>query len=150
MNQQMRQATAQVGPYMSRTGHAVAGVFVPVAALIGAIFFVSFVLAVFWLISQQTVFGLALPGDMPVWVGIICLIVLYTLVSVPLRAIRYGGAYGAARHPGWSALHTVMWIGFTVVLFWAAYNFLPGVREMIDQISWAANLTVENLSTTLN
>ena len=29
-------------------------------------------------------------------------------------------------------------------MFWVAYTFFPGVREMVDQLMWAANLTVDD------
>ena len=44
--------------------------------------------------------------------------------------------------PGWAALHGLMWMGFTVLFFWIAYTVFPGVRELVDQLMWAANLTV--------
>jgi hypothetical protein len=47
-------------------------------------------------------------------------------------------------HPGWAALHGLMWLGFTVLFFWIAYTVFPGVRELVDQLMWAADLTVSN------
>ncbi len=52
-------------------------------------------------------------------------------------------------HPGWSALHGLMWIGFVVVMFWFAYTFFPGVRELVDSLMWAANLTVSTIRETI-
>jgi hypothetical protein len=52
-------------------------------------------------------------------------------------------------HPGWAALHSLVWICCTLLLFWLAYMIIPGVREIIDQLTWAANLTIENLSATI-
>ena len=66
-----------------------------------------------------------------------------------IRAIRYGGHASAGHHPGWGALHGFLWIGFTVLLFWVAYTFFPGVQEVVDQLMWAANLTIENISETI-
>jgi len=34
-------------------------------------------------------------------------------------------------------------------LFWCAYTFLPGIRELVDNLMWAANLTATTLSETL-
>jgi uncharacterized BrkB/YihY/UPF0761 family membrane protein len=42
-----------------------------------------------------------------------------------------------------------VWIGFTIFLFWAAYRFLPGVRELMDQLMWAADLTVTTIQETI-
>ena len=87
---------------------------------------------------------------MPLWVGILLLVLLYFAISAPLKAIRHGGHQAAGNHPGWGALHGLMWIGFTVLFFWLAYTFFPGVRELVDQLMWAADLTVSNISETIN
>jgi hypothetical protein len=124
-------------------------VLLPIAALIGAVLFVGFVLGLIQLISQHTIFGWDLPHGIPVWVAVIGLIIAYSIASQLVRAIRFGGAPHAGRHPGWSALHTLLWVGFTVFLLWAVYTFVPGIRETTDQLLWAANLTLENLSETI-
>ena len=49
----------------------------------------------------------------------------------------------------WAALHAVVWLCSTLLLFWVAYTFIPGVHELMDQLMWAADLTVDNLSDTI-
>jgi len=149
MSEQVRQATAQAAPQMSATARAITGIFLPIAAIIGAVLFVGWILALISLITQQTVFGLALPHGMPLWVGILVLALLYFAISTPLRIVRHGGHQASGYHPGWGALHGLIWIGFTVVFFWLAYTFFPGVRELVDQLMWAAELTVSNISETV-
>jgi phage shock protein PspC (stress-responsive transcriptional regulator) len=149
MSEQVRQATAQAAPQMSTTARAIAGIFLPIAAIIGAVLFVGWILALISLITQQTVFGLALPHGMPLWVGILVLALLYFAISTPLRIVRHGGHQASGYHPGWGALHGLIWIGFTAVFFWLAYTFFPGVRELVDQLMWAAELTVSNISETV-
>jgi phage shock protein PspC (stress-responsive transcriptional regulator) len=149
MSEQVRQATAQAAPQMSATARAITGIFLPIAAIIGAVLFVGWILALISLITQQTVFGLALPHGMPLWVGILVLALLYFAISTPLRIVRHGGHQAAGYHPGWGALHGLIWIGFTAVFFWLAYTFFPGVRELVDQLMWAAELTVSNISETV-
>jgi len=150
MNEQMRHATANVAPQMSNAARAVTGAFLPIAAVVGAVLFVAWILALVSLVTQQTVFGWALPHGMPLWVGILVLVMVYFAVSAPLKMIRHGGRQGGGYHPGWAALHGLMWIGFTVLFFWIAYTFFPGVRELMDQLMWAADLTVSNISETIH
>ena len=150
MNEQMRNVTAQAMPHMSHTARAITGIFMPIAAIVGAVLFVAWVLALVSLIAQQTVFGWALPHGMPLWVGILVLALLYFAISTPLKMIRHGGQQAAGYHPGWAALHGLMWLGFTVLFFWIAYTVFPGVRELVDQLMWAADLTVSNISETIS
>jgi phage shock protein PspC (stress-responsive transcriptional regulator) len=149
MSEQVRQATANAAPQMSTTARAITGIFLPIAAIIGAVLFVAWILALISLVTQQTVFGLALPHGMPLWVGILLLVLIYFAISTPLKMVRHGGHQAAGYHPGWGALHGLIWIGFTAVFFWLAYTFFPGVRELVDQLMWAAELTVSNISETI-
>ena len=150
MNEQMRNVTAQAMPHMSHTARAITGIFMPIAAIVGAVLFVAWVLALVSLIAQQTVFGWALPHGMPLWVGILVLALLYFAISTPLKMIRHGGQQSAGYHPGWAALHGLMWLGFTVLFFWIAYTVFPGVHELVDPLMWAADLTVSNISETIS
>ena len=108
-------------------------VFLPIAAIIGAGIFVGWILAMVSLITQHSIFGWALPHDIPLWVGILGLVLIYMLMSAPFKMVR-NAAPGQGYHPGWRALHGVIWIGGVVLLFWAAYTFIPGVREIVDQL----------------
>ena len=66
------------------------------------------------------------------WVAVVALVLLYIAISTPLRMIRHGGHQRGGYHPGWGAFHGIMWIGFTALIFWMAYTFFPGVREVVD------------------
>jgi hypothetical protein len=150
MNEQIRMAAANASPMMNHTAHVAAGIFVPIAALIGAGLFVVWILALFSLVTQHSIFGWALPHGMPLWVGVLLLVLVYSAIAAPVRAIRRSGQYASGGiHPGWNALHGLLWLGFVVVMFWAAYTFLPGVRELVDHLAWAANLTATTISETI-
>jgi len=149
MNEQLRAATANAAPVMSQTARAIGGVFVVLAALVSAVIAVALILTLFSLVTQHSIFGWALPHDIPLWVAVLALLMLYFAIATPLRMIRQGGQQQGGYHPGWGALHGLMWIGFTVLLFWGAYTFFPGVRELVDQLMWAANLTATTISETI-
>jgi phage shock protein PspC (stress-responsive transcriptional regulator) len=143
MNEQLRAATAQAAPAMNQTARALGGLFVVVAALISAVIGVALVLALVSLFTQHSIFGWML------WVVALALVLLYIAISTPLRMIRHSGHPQGSYHPGWGALHGLIWIGFTVLMFWGAYTFFPGVREVVDQLMWAANLTATTISETI-
>jgi len=148
MNEQIRVATANAGPAAGHAARAIGGIFAVIAALAGAVFAVALVLALFSLITQHTIFGW-MPYGMPNWVAILALVMIYLAISTPLRMMRYSGSQSGGYHPGWGALHGFLWIGFVVLLSWGAYTFFPGVRELVDQLMWAANLTATTISETI-
>lgn len=147
MSEQLRQTSANVSPRLSPIAKGALLVFVPIAAVVGAVVFVGWLLAMFSLITQQHIFGWSLPHGVPLWIGIVGLVALYAMVSGLLRAIRQGGYHG--HHAGWGVLHALTWTGVTLLLLWGAYTFFPGVREVVDSLMWAANLTVTTLSETI-
>jgi len=149
MSLQMRNTAASAAPQMGHAARAVTGVFLPIAALLGAALFVVWILALFSLVTQHTIFGWGLPHGVPLWVAIVALCLLYAAVSAPMKVIRQGSQQAPGYHPGWAALHGLMWIGFMVLAFWGAYHFFPGVQELVDQLMWAANLTASNISETI-
>lgn len=151
MNEQLRTATAQVQPAFQQSaraiGGAVGGLFVIIAALVGAALTIALVLSLFSLITQHSIFGWGLPHGIPLWVAIVALVILWAVVTTTLRMIRHGSQGGY--HPGWGALHGLLWIGFLVLGFWVAYTFFPGIRELVDSMMWAANLAVTTISETI-
>jgi hypothetical protein len=83
------------------------------------------------------------------WLGVVALLMVYGALSAPLKMVRHGGQQAVAHHPGWHALHSILWVGFAALLIWIAYTFVPGVREVLDSLMWAANLTVTTFSETI-
>jgi phage shock protein PspC (stress-responsive transcriptional regulator) len=146
MNEQMRVATAQMSQQIPPMGTGFMAVFLPIAAIIGAALFVAWILATFSLITQHSIFGWHLPHGMPMWVGIVALVFIYLVVSAPLKFARHRGH---GYHAGWGALHGLLWLAGTVLLLWGAYYLFPGVREVMDQLMWAADLTFTTISETI-
>jgi phage shock protein PspC (stress-responsive transcriptional regulator) len=147
MSEQLRQNTAGTGQQLTPIAKGALLLFVPIAAILGAVFFVGWLVAMFSLITQHHIFGWSLPHGVPMWVGIIGLVVLYVMVTGALGAVRQGGYQG--HHPGWRFLHSLVWLAVTLALLWGVYHIVPGVREVVDSLMWAANLTVTTISETI-
>src|SRR5689334_10994559 len=149
MNEQIRMSAQNFAPNMSPAARGIMAVFLPIAAIIGAVVFVGWVLAMVSLVTQHSIFGWGLPHGVPLWVGIIALIAIYAAISAPLKAVRNGGHQAAGYHPAWRAVHAVIWLCAVALLFWCAYTFVPGIRELVDSLMWAANLTATTISETM-
>ncbi len=150
MNEQLRMTASNVGQNMSPAARGAMAVFLPIAAIIGAVVFIAWIVALLQLLTSHSIFGWAFPHHIPLWVGIVGLVVAYAIISAPLKAVRNGGMHAnGGYHPGWRTLHAVLWIGFVVVLGWVVYNWFPGVREIINSFMWAANLTVSTITDTI-
>jgi phage shock protein PspC (stress-responsive transcriptional regulator) len=96
-------------------------------------------LAWFWawtlfsLVTRGQVFGQTWPDDLPPWMGIVALVVLFQLVTWPLRLARHRTYYapGGYYYRPMAALGGVMSLAFWVLAAWLAYHYIPEVREII-------------------
>jgi hypothetical protein len=113
----------------------VLGALVPITAMLHVLLTVAFVLAIVQLVTRGEMYGWAPPADIPVWVDIVVLAILFGMFSEPLRATRrayymYGTGAGA-----WLALWgLVVWIAFMAALFWVASHYWPDLRQIIEEI----------------
>jgi phage shock protein PspC (stress-responsive transcriptional regulator) len=118
---------------------------------IGAWFALPFVsilragLALLWiaalvsLLATGAVFGVALPGGIPVWAGMLCLLMLYHFLAWPLKAMRRAYYWNVAGGPSGAppfiyAFDAFIGIGFVVLLFWLAGHHLPQLHDAVKNL----------------
>jgi phage shock protein PspC (stress-responsive transcriptional regulator) len=127
-------------PPMNYATHAVLGVTTPIFAIVHAAVFVAWAYALLSMLTTGTIFGWKLPVDIPVWASILILVVLYGMVTAPLKALRFIGYEHqyAPHHASFGALHGIIWLGATVLLAWLAYKHIPEAHTLIDNLpnSW--------------
>ena len=111
------------------------GILVPIFAMLRAALTVMLVLAIVALVNNGQVFGIHLPPEMPMWVGIVILVVVYQAVVAPFRVLRYAWSYNPATHniaaEVWGG---VIWLGFLLLFFWFAYEHEPVFREFLRRL----------------
>jgi hypothetical protein len=101
-----------------------AGVMVPVLGIISAALFLALVLTIISLATTAALFGWPLPAGLPLWLGIVLVVVLYNFFVWPLHALRRASYYAVGGHGyGWFAA----WDGllrFALVAFalWFGYE----------------------------
>jgi hypothetical protein len=57
MNQQLRRQRRNVAPHMGPAARGVMAVLLPIAAIVGALLFVGWILAMMSLVTQNSIFG---------------------------------------------------------------------------------------------
>ena len=101
--------------------------------------FVFGIYAVYSLATKGGAFGVPLPAGIPVWVGIIVVIMLYQLLTWPIKALKYScysqGMSRCGCHP-WMVgpLSWLVWFCFIVVLVWVADHYMPQIHESLKQL----------------
>ena len=118
------------------SSQVVNGVVTPLIDLVGAVLFIAFLVALFSIATHHRVFGWTLPWDMPGWIGIVALIVLYKVIASPLRQARYSSYYGAPLGQGWVALWGVLvWLALVTFFAWLAWQHWSEVQGFFEQFA---------------
>ncbi len=128
----------QAGPQLA-PGYATqvfAGFMVPVFGILRAAVFVIWVLTVISLVTTGLIFGWPLPSGIPLWAGLLIVIFLYVAVAGPIRlASRVSYSAASGHNYGWYAAgDSLLWLGFTIVFFWLAYHYVPGIQVMLHKL----------------
>jgi phage shock protein PspC (stress-responsive transcriptional regulator) len=135
MAEQTHAAMAGSVPPMGHFGQAVAGISLPVLAIVNAAMFVAWILVMISAAMTGTIFGWSLPADLPLWGSLLILFAIYFVLTAPLRAARRGAYHAWGPYYGpWAALSGLFWLGFTVLFFWLAYQHIPEVHALLDQL----------------
>lgn len=114
--------------FLSGLGWAVLGILVALVTLVWLIALVS-------LLSTGAVLGWSL-GHLPLWAGIIVLIVLYQLVVWPLRALRYARSpyFFAYRYRAHEIADTIIGLAILVLLVWLLGFHMPALQHVFDVV----------------
>ena len=108
----------------------------PILSLLKALLFFLCVFAVFSLIFKGSIFGIHLLSDLPVWAGVILLILAYKVVVSPIKAMRRACYY---RNFGWpyywhplaELWHGLITLCFLVLFVFLADRFIPGFHQAL-------------------
>ena len=108
----------------------------PILSTIKALLTFLLAFAIISLIATDSVFGLSLPGGLPVWAGVILLILAYNVVVAPIKAMRRACYYRIQGQPYfwhpfselWQCIMTLCIVGLSV---WFADHFIPGFHEAL-------------------
>jgi phage shock protein PspC (stress-responsive transcriptional regulator) len=133
-------------PPLGYGARVLAGVMVPLLSIVSAICFWIWIYALVSLSTSRQVFGIALPADIPLWMGLVALVFAYQFVAWPLHAARRGSYWAlGGRHRDVAALEGIMSIGFGLVIVWIAYRYSPAVREIVRVIPDVVRSLIETL-----
>lgn len=110
----------------------------PVLSILLFVLVMLMLYAIFSLATAGSVWGLALPAGMPLWMGIVVVALAYSLVAWPLKAARYAcyfpGHWGRP-HACWSGPFSGLFgLAFVAFGLWLADRYVPHFHEFLVQI----------------
>jgi phage shock protein PspC (stress-responsive transcriptional regulator) len=117
-------------------GHVITGTVLAILGLVLAVMLISMLLAAISLINTRAVLGWPLPMDIPLWVGLVGLIVLYKIIAWPIQAARHSAYWYTGNYHGpWiAAWDGLVGLAIVVALLWYGYHHLPQLRDFVDHL----------------
>ncbi len=116
--------------------HIVAGVSLPILAIVNAALFCLWLAVLFSVLTTGTVFGVMLPEEVPSWGGLLAIMMVYSVIAWPLHALRRASYHtlGGVHYGPVGAWDSLMGLGFTVLFFYLAYHYIPEVHEFVQNL----------------
>jgi phage shock protein PspC (stress-responsive transcriptional regulator) len=103
----------------------------PVFGLIHLVLFLLMASTLISLVNTGEVFGRDLPEDVPLWAGVLTLLVVYQIVVSPMRAASRWSRVEPGRYAFWNAVFALVGLA---VIFWAAANNMHEIREFLQNV----------------
>jgi len=129
--------------------HPGMAVALPLLSLLHGVAKILWICALIALLATGTVFGLALPANVPVWVAALLLFIAYGILVAPLKAARRACYWGFGRpHWAWSfvfLLDAVVWLAVVAALLWLAFHYFPQLREAVQSIPSLAHQAADDI-----
>jgi phage shock protein PspC (stress-responsive transcriptional regulator) len=102
------------------------GPLLPIFGLVSFAFFLAMVLGIISIVSTGALWGWPLPDGMPIWAGVLVLVLVVNVIASPFRAARRAYRYGWGWHYAWFAMWDGL-IGMAVigVGVWLLFHNLP-------------------------
>ena len=133
---QMRRSYAFTWPPQTAPGtygsQVVAGFMTPVLTVLSVGAFWMMIYALLSLAATSAVLGWRLPANVPLWLGLLGLLFLYSILAGPLHAARRA-SYRYVGGP-YEAFDGLMSAVLGVAIVWSAYHYSPEIREWLRHL----------------
>ena len=127
-----------------------AGSCLPILGVMSAVLTLLCLASIISLVLTGAVFGFFFPAGIHLWLGILILLVIFSILKLPLKAIRYScywhGGYGPGYYrPGLHLWNTIVWLAFLVFVLWLLNTHSEHAHSVIEHLRAAAHHVVDAL-----
>jgi phage shock protein PspC (stress-responsive transcriptional regulator) len=122
---------------VSYVAHIIIGTILAILGIVSALFTVGWLLVLLSLVTTGAVLGWTLPHGIPFWAALLLLLIVYSSVAWPIKALRHA-AYASvgAYHGAWvEAWNGIIALAVVVTLLWYGFHHVPEVRELFNQFA---------------
>ena len=125
------------------------GFALPFLSLLQGAATVLWICAIISLLATGAVFGLVFPANVPVWVGLLLLLIAYGILVAPLKIARRACYWNLGRTRwAWSFVYlmdAVVWLVVVAALLWLAFHYLPELRDALHSLPSQAHQAADDI-----
>jgi phage shock protein PspC (stress-responsive transcriptional regulator) len=121
---------AQPAGYLTRV---FAGLMAFIFSVVGAALLIAFLVVIFSLLSAGAVFGWAPPTDVPFWLVIVIVCIVYAAISAPFSALRRASYATVSGHPQGGGADSLITLAIVALAGWLAWLYVPEARMLMEQ-----------------
>src|ERR1700733_3810574 len=132
-------------------GHLGAALLIPFLAVFNALLFCLWIAAIVSLATTGAIFGWVVVASIPLWASILILMVLYSMLSRPLRHARRAIYFNTGGHNYYwfAAGYEILSTGVLILVCWFAYTHVPEVRDFfqhfVQNVTMMWNNVIESI-----
>jgi hypothetical protein len=102
--------------------------------------------AIYSLITHGGVFGWTLPADIPVWLGIVAVCLVYQFLTWPIKLLRHSACGPRWGWGGYSSpLDGLVWLCFLLALVWVADHHSPAFHAWLQDLPPVIHRTADQV-----
>lgn len=123
-------ATANPVGYIERI---FAGLFAFVFSVITAALLIAFLIVLFTFLTNGDIFGWEAPADIPDWLVLAVICIMYAAVSAPFAALRRASYATLSGQRTWGGADDLVTLILVAVAAWFAWAYVPEARLLMEQ-----------------
>ena len=109
---------------------------VPLFALFHLMLFLAMAAILISLVNTGAIWHWPLPPNVPVWAGVLIVLVVYQIVVAPLRAVHHWSWQPRADAPPhvYAFWNTIIWLVGIAIVGWVASHHIPEIVEFLHRL----------------
>ena len=111
----------------------------PLFWLLNVLITMAGVYAIFSLVTTGAVFGVNLPAGIPLWIGVLAVVVLWNVIAWPVKILHWGASADFGHRyrltgPFGAFGDFLVGLCFLVLIVWVADRYVPQFHEVLKQL----------------
>jgi phage shock protein PspC (stress-responsive transcriptional regulator) len=120
----------------------------PFFGILSAFLAIAWIAALLSIVTTGAIFGWMIPSQIPLWLAVILLFLVYHIVTGPMRAAKWHSVdprYPSYAYDGWTGFADMMGLAFICIGMGFAYTHYPEFQSFVNNIFFHVQEWIQSL-----